>query len=377
MSGNPDFRGARPYARGTAAAAVALLVLAGACQDQEAGPLDPQAPPASEASVPGGTPDGWDLPLSGEGVLTRTFPGRPCMAPPHREFDFWAGEWNVFNSDEDQIGTNVVTKELDGCLVQEHWTASNGNRGRSLNVYDRETGMWHQDWASNIPQGFTGRLRTSGGLDDGTMVLTGQRPATGGFTWLDRWTWTETPEGSVIQTGRADVPEFGLTLVDFTATYVPGTVTPANERPTPFCQAGEIGGATRRADFLVGEWSVSGQNGVALGSSTVETDLRDCLFVEHFESRGGLEGTAFTYYDLWVERWFRIWVDSEGERLVLAGDFDGSSLVLEGTEGTASGEVDVRLSWTPANGDLIQKWEVSRDGGASWKETATLVYGGS
>lgn len=355
------------------AAAVSLATL-GACQEGHQDPLEPAGPVAEEAGVPGGAPNGWDLPLAGSDVLARAFPGEPCREPRHRQFDFWVGDWNVFNAADVQIGTNVVTSELDGCLVQEHWTASNGNRGRSLNSYDRETGEWHQDWASQVPQGFTGRLRTSGGLVDGNMVLKGRREATGGFTWLDEWTWSETPEGHVIQTGHAFVPEFDLTLVDFTATYVRGDAVPADERITPFCQAGEIGGVTREADFLVGDWTVSGEDLARLGTSAIATDLNDCLFVERFESRGGLEAIAFTYYDLWVERWFRIWVDSEGERLALRGGFEGESLVLQGTEGTAAGDVEVRVTWTQAGDALTQTWERSRDGGVRWKETATLRY---
>jgi hypothetical protein len=350
-----------------------LLALAAACDE----PADPLGPDLSHGTVgvPGGTPDGWDLPLMGTGVLARAFPGEPCMEPLHRQFDFWVGEWNVYNTAENLIGTNVVTSELDGCLVQEHWISTAGFRGRSLNSYDAETGLWHQDWVSQtpIPNGITVRLRTSGGLDaDGDMVLDGVRNSIFGIPFLDHWRWSLEENGNVIQSSRTRIPAIGFDGT-FTGVYVPGTPTPIAEQATPFCQAGQAWD-TRAGDFLVGSYTVSGDPGPELGAAVIETDLSDCVFVEHFESRGGLRAISFTYYDAWVESWFRIYVDSEGERLVLRGGFDGASLVLEGTEGTAAGDVEVRVRWTPDGADVLQSWAVSRDDGASWTETAILRY---
>ncbi|MFW6010647.1 MAG: hypothetical protein ACOC9H_01895 [Gemmatimonadota bacterium] len=358
---------------------IALLTVAACSDNQAPPPLSPEDPETSRQGLSDGETLGWDLPLSSPGALDRAFPGRPCDTSAHRQFDFWVGEWNVYGPDGSTLfGTNTVTSELDGCLVQEHWTSSTGVRGRSLNTYDLETGMWHQDWVSQIPQAFIGRLRTSGGLEDGVMVLTGERDAVSGgtgFTFIDEWTWTSTPEGHVIQTGSAFAgPPFDQEVTDFTATYKRETTSPADEAATDFCQEGGPGGTTRDADFLVGSWDVSGDPGPSVGTSEVETDLRDCVFVESFESRGGLEAISFTYWDFWSSDWHRVYVDSQGERLALRGGFEGSSLVLEGTEATSSGDVEVRVIWTPDGSEMVQTWEVSRDGGAAWEETARLVY---
>jgi hypothetical protein len=357
-------------------ATAALFLLAG-CDSEPTQPMRGDTP-AELSAIRGATTEGWDLPLMSAAALTREFPGRPCNEPLHRQFDFWVGEWNVFNTSNEFIGTNVVTSELDGCLVQEHWIGSNGTRGRSLNTYDSETGQWHQDWASQIPvpSALTGRLRTAGGIVDGTMVLDGVRHATGGFTFLDHWTWSVDAGGNVIQSSLTSIPEFNLEF-PFTGVYVAGTPQPIQEQITANCQAGQAWGETRMGDFLVGSYAVYADAGVEVGSATIETDLSDCVFVEQFQTRGGLRATSFTYYDAWVEAWFRIYVDSEGERLALRGGFDGSSLVLTGTEGSAAGDVDVRLGWTPQGNDVVQTWEVSRDGGATWRETARLVYAAS
>src|SRR5918996_1555494 len=48
----------------------------------------------------------------------------PCAAPEYRQFDFWLGDWNVYNPAGALVGTNRVTREFDGCVLQEHWVAA-------------------------------------------------------------------------------------------------------------------------------------------------------------------------------------------------------------------------------------------------------------
>jgi hypothetical protein len=358
------------------AAAAALIALTAACSDPPETLLAPDLDGPVESRVPAGITTGWDLPLMDADRLRGAFPGAPCADAAHREFDFWVGEWNVYGTNDAFFGTNVVTSELDGCLVQEHWISGAGFRGRSLNTFDAETGMWHQDWASQVPVPFasTARLRTSGGIEDGSMVLDDVRQTIFG-PFSDTWTWTSDGSGNVIQTGVTETP-FPVLNGSFTAVYKPETPVEIAETLTPHCQAGQAWGETRQADFLVGSFDVTAEDDESVGSAGVETDLSNCLFVETFESVGGLEAIAFTYWDAWTEDWFRIWVDSEGERLALRGDMDAGSLVLQGTEGSASGDVEVRVTLSPDGGDVVQAWEVSRDGGATWTPTTTLRYEG-
>lgn len=355
------------------AAAMALAALAAACSEPPDTLLGPGADQPSAALV--GVETGWDLPLMDAAQLRRDFPASPCRDAAHAEFDFWVGEWNVYGTNDVFFGTNEVTSELDGCLVQEHWISGGGFRGRSLNTFDAETGTWHQDWASQVPIPFasTARLRTSGGIVDGSMVLADVRKTVFG-PFADKWTWTEDGAGNVIQTGDTDTP-FEFLNGSFTAVYKPEALVEIAETVTPHCQAGQVWGDTRQGDFLVGSFQVSSRDGPPVGTATVETDLSDCLFVEHFESVGGLQAIAFTYWDFWMDDWFRIWVDSQGERLALRGDMEAGSLVLRGTERSALGDVQVRLTLSPQGGDVVQTWEVSRDEGSTWRSTATLRYG--
>ncbi|MFW6084514.1 MAG: hypothetical protein ACODAA_04815, partial [Gemmatimonadota bacterium] len=257
------------------------MVLSGfvvaACSDDAEPITEPETTTRTAASQ-ATTAAGWDLPLQSAAQLSREFPGRPCTGSEYRDFDFWVGEWNVFGTDDTFFGTNEVTSELDGCVVQEHWISGAGLRGRSLNAFDAETGMWHQDW---VAQGtaLQARLRTSGSFEDGTMELTGVRQPVLPFTFTDTWTWTEDPDGNVIQTGRIEVPEAGIDN-SFTGVYKREARRPVEETITPHCQAGGAWDATRDADFLVGSYDVSARPGPVLGSATIETDLSDCLFVE-------------------------------------------------------------------------------------------------
>lgn len=67
----------------------------------------------------------------------------------NREFDFWLGEWNVFNKQNIQVGKSVITKIINGCAIQENWTSLRGNSnyvGQSINVYNDEKLKWEQYW---------------------------------------------------------------------------------------------------------------------------------------------------------------------------------------------------------------------------------------
>ncbi|HYC93690.1 MAG TPA: tetratricopeptide repeat protein [Thermoanaerobaculia bacterium] len=127
---------------------------------------------------------------------------RPCSGPEYRQFDFWLGEWDVFNPAGQQIGRNQITSTNDGCVVYENWRDARGGTGNSFNFYESTTKRWHQFWvASNgnatplsaAPDGTP--MPMSGGLVDGAMVL--QSPA--GGKPLNRWTWSKVEGGKLRQ----------------------------------------------------------------------------------------------------------------------------------------------------------------------------------
>jgi hypothetical protein len=117
-----------------------------------------------------------------------------CSAPQSRQFDFWAGQWEVRNTQGQVIGHNTIEIVEDGCVLQEVWRGARGGTGRSFNFV--EGGEWHQVWVANNPGG---ALRLSGGLKEGAMILEGTTRNPQGATVHNRVTWTPLPNGDVRQ----------------------------------------------------------------------------------------------------------------------------------------------------------------------------------
>jgi hypothetical protein len=119
----------------------------------------------------------------------------PCSAPAFREFDFWAGTWDVADASGQVAGRNQVSIEQQGCVLVERWKSVAGNTGLSVNFYDPLTATWTQQWI-----GLGLLLRMTGALREGRMVLEGplQYVRTGKVTRL-RGTWSRLPDGGVRQ----------------------------------------------------------------------------------------------------------------------------------------------------------------------------------
>lgn len=119
--------------------------------------------------------------------MTATNAQAPCASPEHRQFDFWIGDWEVFDFSSGQkgapAGTNLVTKEFKGCVIQEHWTGSQGGHGGSFNTYQPSEQKWHQVWVDDSGT----FLNLIGEFKDGAMVLSDEQP---GVTLTNRITWS-------------------------------------------------------------------------------------------------------------------------------------------------------------------------------------------
>lgn len=122
-------------------------------------------------------------------------PPKACAAAEFRQFDFWLGDWKVTDPKGNLAGTNLVTLEFDGCVLQEHWKGSKGGTGSSFNVYDGAAKRWHQTWVDN---GGT-LLSLNGGLVEGRMVLEGQRQGPKGEPVVNRISWEKLADGRVRQ----------------------------------------------------------------------------------------------------------------------------------------------------------------------------------
>jgi len=115
----------------------------------------------------------------------------PCAAAEQKQLDFWVGEWELTwpgaKSGELGHGSNSIQRLLDGCVVQENFSAqaSGHLRGTSVSTFDANAGKWKQTWVDN--EG--GYLDFVGEFKDGQMIL--QREAVGknGAKSLQRMVW--------------------------------------------------------------------------------------------------------------------------------------------------------------------------------------------
>lgn len=116
-----------------------------------------------------------------------------CGSPEFRQFDFWIGDWNAFDSKTGEKVAHVrVEPILDGCVLQESYDGADGHRGKSLSVYDATRGVWHQTWVTNQGQ----LLAIEGKWQGNVMTLAGSRHTnTGVVGQLVRGTWKPTQDG--------------------------------------------------------------------------------------------------------------------------------------------------------------------------------------
>ena len=94
-------------------------------------------------------------------------PPKPCSSPEAGHFDFWLGKWELTWNDT-VTGTNIITKELDGCVVHENFSAPGTDfNGTSYSVYNATKNIWEQTWVDN--QGSF--MNFTGGFENGKMTL--------------------------------------------------------------------------------------------------------------------------------------------------------------------------------------------------------------
>jgi len=78
----------------------------------------------------------------------------PCAAPEYRQFDFWIGDWDVFDVDNPAKRVDAIhvdprryptlmpasARRLDGCVLREDYQDTEGHKGQSFSIYDARTG---------------------------------------------------------------------------------------------------------------------------------------------------------------------------------------------------------------------------------------------
>lgn len=120
----------------------------------------------------------------------------PCKySAESKQFDFWVGEWDVFNTQGRKTGTSIIQSIAAGCGVLENWTDVFGGSGKSINFFDPNDKKWYQYWVgqNNAP------LRYSGSYSDGALRYIGEPAVTNGKTILTRLTFLNVDANTVRQ----------------------------------------------------------------------------------------------------------------------------------------------------------------------------------
>jgi tetratricopeptide (TPR) repeat protein len=140
---------------------------------------------------------------------------RPCIySNSAREFDFWVGEWDVFNPQGQKAGTSVIQQIADGCGVLENWTGTIGGTGKSINFYDPSSSKWYQYWIGANGQ----PARLQGTYREGAMRYEGERP--GQPRTLTRLTFFNVDGNTVRQLGENSNDEGKTWTTTFDFKYV-------------------------------------------------------------------------------------------------------------------------------------------------------------
>lgn len=119
----------------------------------------------------------------------------PCGSQEFRQFDFWLGDWEVFNPDGQIAGENQVIEKDDGCWLMENWTGTKGATGTSMNYFNPVDSTWNQVWLDN---GGT-RLFLKGRWNGEQMILEDEGGARGDENLINRIIWTPNDDGTVSQ----------------------------------------------------------------------------------------------------------------------------------------------------------------------------------
>lgn len=120
----------------------------------------------------------------------------PCCSDAHKQFDFWVGDWIVYDTAGNKVGENTVLKLEKECIINEHWRGVQGGSGRSYNYFNKADSTWNQLWIDS--QGNNLELKGKAETNKMTLsseLLLGQKVD----FYRNRITWTKNEDGSVTQ----------------------------------------------------------------------------------------------------------------------------------------------------------------------------------
>jgi hypothetical protein len=99
------------------------------------------------------------------------------------------------------------------------------------------------------------------------------------------------------------------------------------------------------------------------------------MLEEDFVGDDGYESQSFFGWDYLEQAWYRVHVDSEGNRIVLRGGLQGDAMVLSGTRARSGGKtVSVRVTIRPLAGGAVEhRWQTSSQPG-TWQADRSVIF---
>ena len=119
-----------------------------------------------------------------------------CCSEYHHQFDFWVGEWIVYDTAGNVVGENTISKLEKGCIISEHWRGAQGTTGRSYNYFNPSDSSWNQVWIDSNGS----NLVLKGKAQPGIMKMKSELLPGQKVDWYyNQITWTRNPDNSVTQ----------------------------------------------------------------------------------------------------------------------------------------------------------------------------------
>jgi len=139
-----------------------------------------------------------------------------CCTQVHKQFNFWIGDWNVYDTAGVKIGENSIVHLESNCVLNEHWTSASGSTGSSYNYYNVSDSTWNQVWVDSKG----GNLVLKGRLQEDKMIMkSALQKGISGNEYFNRITWTPNQDGSVSQLWEVLNKENEVISVAFLGTY--------------------------------------------------------------------------------------------------------------------------------------------------------------
>jgi len=129
-----------------------------------------------------------------------------------------------------------------------------------------------------------------------------------------------------------------------------------------------------RFDFWIGEWNVTTEGGVTVGSSVIQSVSGGCALLENWTSASGGHGKSLNAYNPAIKQWQQYWIGQDGAPTEFrSSEFDGKSLIFFVRH---DDPLNVqRLTFTPVDAATVrQHSEATEDGGKTWKSSYDFYY---